>query len=272
MNYKLLLSINYKMFLSDTQTFVDTVNKLNENKIVSGFEIYFDDDNKFERKYAYDLAKLCHDNNYIFNIHSRVYKNKESYSNYLKFIDELTNIYGNPITLTIHPVESDNKFDSENYSKNIFLDLVSTIKMNGYKINICIENLNKLHGIDRLTIEELWNIIKDIKDLKLTHDIGHEIIDQNNYSRLYDEMLSRLTNVHMHNFKDGKDHYPITKNDSNLDLYKDVMNYLDNINYDKTLVLEYAVDYIDGNSKVEKLRSFINLANEYKEIYDMLHK
>ena len=81
-------------------------------------------------------------------------------------------------------------------------------------------------------------------------------------------MLSRLRNVHIHNFNGEKDHYPIRKTDENIELYKDAFRYLDQIGFDKTVVLEYAADYIEGNGKEEILKEYIKLLYEYIEIHN----
>lgn len=155
MNYKLLLSINYKLFLDDAETFINFIKENDPDGNVGGFEIYFDDEKEEEKKFAKDLARLSRENGYIFNVHSRWYRSEESYNEYLRFIDDLTKEYGSTITLTLHPAESENKLEAENFSKNLFAHLVEYIKEKNYNMDLCIENLNILHGLDRLAIVEV---------------------------------------------------------------------------------------------------------------------
>ncbi|MCQ2749033.1 MAG: hypothetical protein MJ246_03340 [Clostridia bacterium] len=83
-------------------------------------------------------------------------------------------------------------------------------------------------------------------------------------------MLSRLRNVHIHNFNSDKDHYPIRKTDGNIELYKDALRYLDQIGFNRAVVLEYAADYIEGETKEDILRNYIRLLYEYIEIHNCL--
>ena len=139
---------------------------------------------------------------------------------------------------------------------------------NNEELSSFIENLNAKHGKDRLKLGEIEQVLKESKDLKLAHDIGHEIIDDHSYTKLSGMMLDRLNNVHLHNYNGKKDHYPIKKGDLNIDFFKDVNKYLNKVNYDKTVVLEYAADYIDGSDVYEKLGNYINLAKDFKDIME----
>ncbi|MCQ2749034.1 MAG: hypothetical protein MJ246_03345 [Clostridia bacterium] len=155
MNYKLLLSINYKLFLDDADSFIKFIKDNDPEGKVGGFEIYFDDEKEEEKTFAKDLARLSRENGYIFNVHSRWYRSEDSYNEYLRFVNELALEYGKTITLTLHPVESENKQEAEDFSKNLFARLVQYIKEKDYKLDLCIENLNILHGLDRLAIVEV---------------------------------------------------------------------------------------------------------------------
>lgn len=271
MKHKLLLSINYKLFLNGASDFVNHVKEYDTENKVSGFELYFDDDVDEEKQFALELAKLCHDNNYILNIHSRWWRNEESYKGYLRLIDDISAIYGDEITLTLHPAETENIHEAEDFSKKLFAQVLEYVKKQNYRINLCVENLNKLHGIDRLTIWEIWEILKEIQTLNLTHDIGHELIDKKDFSQLYGVMLDRLSNIHIHNYCGSKDHFPIRKTDWNIDMFDDIFVYLRSINYDKTIVLEYAADYIDGNTKEEILKNYIMLLYDFDEMISKVY-
>lgn len=266
MSFKLLLSINYKFFLDNPKELIDLVKENDKNRVIDGFEFYFDNTKESDKNYILEAARLCRENNYILNLHSRNYINRESYNEYLEFVDELSKIYGRRINLTCHPLEAQDKTESFEYTKNVFTDILATKMEHNYNFDIAIENLNIYHGVDRLTIKELEKIIKENKDLKLTFDIGHEIIDNHSFTRLNGLMLERLNNIHLHNHYSNKDHYPIEVGDLNIDLFKDIIKYLKSINYDKTVVLEYAADYVKGDDQYEKLYNFVEHAKFFNEI------
>ena len=261
---KILLSINYKLFLDSAEEFIKIISENDIDKNIAGFEINFDNKKNVEFEYAKGLAKLCKEYEYILNVHSKYYDNLKDTFEYLNDIESISNIYDNKINVTYHPFEKENKKECIMLTKEYFNEILNYIKTNNMNLQIGIENLNRLHGLDRLKINNVEEVIKSTNELRLTHDIGHEIIDTNEFTKLNDYLISKLTNIHIHNFKDEYDHYPIYLNDQNIKIYYEFFDYIKNTTYQGTIVLEYAADYLDGDNKVEKIKSFIKLASDFQ--------
>ena len=60
----------------------------------------------------------------------------------------------------------------------------------------------------------------------------------------------------MHTYQKDLDHYPI----NNIDEYKLIKELLEKYGENKTVVLEYALDYIEGENFETKLKNYVESA------------
>ena len=75
-------------------------------------------------------------------------------------------------------------------------------------MEVSIENLNDINGLERIKKENIEGILKEFEKLKFTYNIGHELIDNNFVSNLSNLLLERLNNIHIHIYNENRDHYP----------------------------------------------------------------
>ena len=116
--------------------------------------------------------------------------------------------------------------------------------------------MNDINKIERLKKEGLVEILERQHNLKFTYDIGHEIIEGIKTEKLVPELEERLNNIHIHTYKKNLDHYPIKNINDEKTIKKLLNKYSDN----KTVVLEYALDYIEGDKFEIKLKNYIESA------------
>ena len=263
----ILLSINYKFFNELPYNLIEKIENMDKDKNISGFEVTTD--SKTEEEYTIELAKIAKQKNYILNLHSPAYESKKQYNDYLDFCILISKIMQQKINVVLHPLDAKNLEKSKKITKKAIKQIYRYIKSKKYEnyIEISIENLNNLHGNDRLKREDLVEILEQNEKLKFTYDIGHEYAEQVQ-SKLEDEiLLERVNNIHTHTTRNNKDHYPIEAEDEKMiHITKNIVNTISkNKNYDKiNVVLEYALDYMQGVTFKEKLEKYIESANIIK--------
>lgn len=253
----ILLSLNYKCFKMKPESLIRYIKNIDELKIVKGFEVNASTDD--DKKYLIDLANECNKNSYILNIHLPSLSNIEEYKQYLNYINSITNIYNKKINMVLHPIYSKNKNESIKNTEKYVYEILKYIKNNNYNVCLSIENLNNINGNYRLKKEDFKNLLEKYEELKFTYDIGHEYIDNSLKYGIDNIYIKKMSNIHVHTFKEKEDHYPIEEIDEIL------LNKLIEIKskgYDNNIVLEYALDYINGDNFHEKLRKYI----KYSEI------
>ena len=137
---------------------------------------------------------------------------------------------------------------------NIISKINFLVENNYYdNIELSIENLNDINGIKRLKKEDLIEILETQKSLKFTYDIGHEVIDSIKTEKLLNILDEKLNNIHIHTYQKNLDHYPIKNMNEQETIKKLLEKYGDN----KTVVLEYAIDYVDGENFETKFKNYI---------------
>ena len=257
---KLSLSLNNKFFRIKPNELLRLIQKYDKSKLIYGFEIATE--NKNDEEYVKEFAKLICKKGYKINLHSLPFKNQSNINNYLNFAVELSKITNDKINIVLHPVESTNYKDSIDKTKDIIKLIFKCIEDNNFSkyIDISIENLNNSGDLVRIKKEDLIEILNIEPKLKFTYDIGHEIVDDIVTTELPKILNERLNNIHIHTHKENKDHYPIEK----LENEKVISNLLIKYGKKQNIVMEYALDYIEGENFEKKLEKYINYAKIIK--------
>lgn len=244
---------------------LESITSLDIRNNIDGTEIYIDMKSAEERKYCSNLVKIIKDNSWILQIHSvGMYKlSNEIIKEYLHYYNQLALVYGNKIKLTVHA--SENK-DSIIEDRKVLNFIHEYIKQKEFNIEILIENLNKINEVKRCNIYDVYEIIDNANvDIDgITLDVGHYVYDySNDYTTLYNHHTDRIKNIHIHDINNKVDHYPFYHN--NVDLQK-VANFLKDILYNESVVLEFGLEYLKGREFEEKIKEYIKQI-EYVKSY-----
>lgn len=258
---KILLSLNFKFFNLEPEKFIELIKKYDEENLISGFEIATN--SKKDELYVLRFAKVALKNKYIINLHSPSFENIEEAKEYLNFAVEISKITKRKTNIVYHPISANSINESKEKTKEQVKEIMQYIEDKKYynNVELSIENLNDINGITRLKKEDLIEILEQQKSLKFTYDIGHEIIDGIKTEELVNILDERLNNIHMHTYQKDLDHYPI----NNIDEYKLIKELLEKYGENKTVVLEYALDYIEGKNFETKLKNYVESAKIIKD-------
>ena len=255
---KILLSLNYKFFKLEPKQLIELIKKYDKKRIIKGFEIATNSED--DEKYVIELSKIAVEENYIINLHSSSFDSLEKANRYIEFAVKISKITKRKLNIVYHPINAKNITESKEKTKKQIDELIKYIKLKRYleNIEISIENLNDINKIKRLKKEDLVEILERQHNLKFTYDIGHEIIEGIKTEKLVPELEERLNNIHIHTYKKKLDHYPIKNINDEKTIKKLLNKYSDN----KTVVLEYALDYIEGDKFEIKLKNYIESAKK----------
>ena len=250
---KILLSLNYKFFNLEPDKLIELIKKYDEENLISGFEIATN--SKKDELYVLKLAKIALKNEYIVNLHSPCFENIEDAKKYLDFAVKISKIMQRKTNIVYHPINAENINESKEKTKEQIKEIMKYVEENNCydNIELSIENLNDINGIKRLKKEDLIEILETQKSLKFTYDIGHEVIDGIKTEKLVNILDEKLNNIHIHTYQKNLDHYPIKNMNEQETIKKLLEKYGDN----KTVVLEYAIDYVDGENFKTKLKNYI---------------
>lgn len=166
-----------------------------------------------------------------------------------------------------HSKEDDNLEIAKLNTINLLNTIFNYIKENNLNISISLENLNYHHNHDRINVDKIDSILSEFDDVNFTYDIGHDIFDNHNYTKLSKLQLKKLNNIHIHNVCNNKDHCEITPTCDYITQLRDSVKYLKSINYEKSIVLETGFNNYHGNNYEEKL---INYIKSFEKIEDIL--
>ena len=254
---RIFLSFNSQFFKVKPKELINLVKKYDKLKLIYGFEITTT--SKEEEAYVKELAKIANKKCYKINLHSLPLKNEKSIKEYLDFAVELAKITNDKINIVYHPEETFEYKNSIEETRKTIEQLFKCIRENKYSkyIDISIENLNNMGDMVRLKKEDLIQFLDEEENLKFTFDIGHEIVDNIETTELPEILSKRLNNIHIHTHKGSTDHYPI----ENLNNEKTIKELLIKYSKKQNIVMEYAINYIEGKSFEEKLENYINYAN-----------
>ena len=258
---KILLSLNYKFFDVEPEKLIKFIKKHDKENLIKGFEIATNYEK--EKEYLLNLAKLVFKEGYIINLHSPSFENIEEAMQYLDFAVEISKIMQRKINIVYHPINAKNIDESKEKTKSQIKEIIKYIEIKKYynNVELSIENLNNINGIKRLKKEDFIEILEGEKNLKFTYDIGHEIIEGIKTEKLVNILEERLNNIHIHTYQKNLDHYPI----KNVNEHESIKKLLEKYGDNKTVVLEYALDYIDGENFEIKLRNYIESAKIIKD-------
>jgi len=254
-----LMSLNYRMFLKHTpKQLIDTIIELDVNKIVKGAEIYIDMTSEEEKEYCLNLTKLMKDNNWIVQVHSaNMYKLEETaIVQYLEYYNKLALIYGSKIKLTVHPESESSKYESIQKTIETLGYIAKHIEKNNLNLEILLENLNEHRGIIRCNIFQIYEIIDKLNIEGITFDMGHYVYDySNDYTNLSDKYIDKIKNIHIHDIDNNRnDHHPFYYNNVKT---QEITKYLITIDYKENIVLEYGLEYLNGETFEDKISEYI---------------
>lgn len=252
-----LLSINYKFFKVEPQKLIEIINKNNNKNQIQGFEVTVS--NRKEQKYLLEFAQKAKENNYILNLHSPTLSSIEEYKDYINFTVKVSEITKRKTNIVFHPINAENNLKSIEITNNYIKKLLKYMLEKEYNKNIelSIENLNDINNLKRLKKEDLIEILDKNKDLKFTYDIGHELVDGIVPEIEEKLLIERLNNVHIHTHLGKEDHHPLQKNEKDLVITNKILDKISTKKENISVVLEYALDYIDGVNFEFKMEKYI---------------
>lgn len=256
-----LLSINYKFFKQEPQKLIEIINKYNKNRLIQGFEIAVS--TQEEQKYLIEFAKMLNKYNYILNLHAPTLENIEQYKKYLDYAVEISKITTQKTNIVFHPINAKNILKSKEQTNKYVKELLKYIEQKNYEKNIelSIENLNDIKEVKRLKKEDITDILNQNQKLKFTYDIGHELVDKKEAKIEQNILIERINNIHIHTHIEQQDHYPLTKNKKDKEITTQIIEKIKRQNNNISVVMEYALDYIEGKTFEEKIKNYISEAN-----------
>ena len=232
------LSINKKFYTNLKELF----NFIEKDELINGCEITVNDcHDSAEISNVERVIDFLKNNNRNFQIHGADIENTTI--SWLEYYEKLAQKYQKEIIITLHPAQS-MKEDIKLFSR-----VMDEIKQRNFDYKLLIENLN-LH---RFPLTDITILLNQFEDLYWCLDVGHAIYD-NEYIELSSNMKSKIKNVHIHDVAETYDHVPFYQ-DGRVN-YIDAMNLLSNLEYDKAVVSEIALDYLEGTTYNEKLEDY----------------
>ena len=112
-----LMSINFKFMELSPKELIELV--LN-SKYCKGVELCIDNNSPIEEKYLDDLIHEIKRNDLILQIHGDFRLSIEDQINYMKVLENYSDILGYPITVTLHSVFDEDKDKSKELTINYF--------------------------------------------------------------------------------------------------------------------------------------------------------
>ncbi len=262
MKYAISLSTNILKELNISEI-TNIIDKYNPNKIINGIEI--STSNSYELNKIAEYTKI---KGMDFQCHLPNLENMKDIKEYLDNINEISKTINKKITIVIHSISNEEINQSIKLTKEYVLEILNYIKNNNYNINISLENLNVFQGVKRINNQEIDNILTDINEISFTYDVGHDLYDNKKISELSKIQTNKLNNIHIHDIKNIQDHHEITINSNYLSELKKSINNLKNINYQNNIVLEYIIDYLEGDNTSEKFEYYIKSFNTIFKILE----
>lgn len=252
-----LISINNKFFSKyDSKKLINNINKLDVNKVINGAEIYVDMTNEEEKEYCLNLTKVMKDNNWIIQVHAAdMYKlDEKKVEQYLQYYNKIALIYERKIKMTIHPAVDINKEISIDKTLKTINYINEYIKQNNFNVEVLIENLNEHNGMLRCNIYDVYEMIRNLNINGITLDMGHYVYDYyNDYTNL-DKYIDKIKNIHIHDIYNREDHHPFYYGNVKIE---EIAKYIKKINYNESIVLEFGIEYLSGETFEDKMSEYI---------------
>lgn len=238
-----------------------------ENRL-KGIEVNadLDDPVEVERLYAYGhLLKARHKKLQIHSPHgfSRLYNETSVLDKYLSIYADLAKKLQTCLSITIHPVESDQKEKARFHTLKLITRLISICELQGYDLTFTLENLNMSRH--RLDTEGIQPLVEG-SNVNFCWDIGHEVFeDQCTYS-LDDSLFNKLNNIHIHDINQT-DHHPFIHGKTD---YVRAVSYLATKGYKGSVVVEINTDYLAGDTWGQKYTDYMRQLYTVSDIYKSL--
>jgi len=268
-----LLSINNKYFEIPPLKLFEIIEKADSDHTIKGFEAGLKDLDQ-SVGYMTEIASLCKQNGFIFNLHIFPLDYAEKNKQFLDYANFLSKQYGSNVNTVVHSVNRHHKPTSISLTEKYVGLLLEYVKDKKYDLNISIENLNITSPekglMPRLQKEDLIGILNKYPRLKFTYDIGHEVSDDIVPGELTGVLAERLNNIHFHTYGNNDDHYPVASDEQNFDLIRQLKNIVEHANYSGPIVLEYNIHEIDGETLSEKFENYVKLAIDLKKRIDKI--
>lgn len=266
---KFMMSLHGIKHHWEASFFVRVLERLDPNRVVEGFEINGDPNDSYERDYITTMAKLMKTSVRTLQFHSHFdlhnhYDDLHYLNKTLRFYHEISTILGYEVSLVLHPVDSFDIEVSISRTHRFISNMCTLKKINNYNINLTLENLNNTTRHNRLNTPELESLLNNQFDIGLCWDIGHEVSEGICHYQLNQALEKKLKNVHIHDIN-AKDHFPFDYGNTD---YKESIDYLSTINYCGSLIIEINLDYLKGNSLLDKFRAYIDNIDKLKTYYE----
>ena len=152
-----LISINVKFMGVSPKELVELILK---SKYTKGVEIYIDISKYKEVEYLDNLVFELKKNNLFLQIHGESNIDVENQIKFIKKVEGYSDYLGYPIVFTLHSIYDSDKSLSVKKTIDYLYSIIDGI--DNSKINICLENLNDVKGMDRLEKEIITPIIISI--------------------------------------------------------------------------------------------------------------
>jgi len=237
-------------------------------KQVRGLEINANLEDPLEVSRLFEYGKLLKSKGMILQLHSphgfsKLYNETIKLDAYLSIYNRLAQDFGQPLSVTIHPVESHQKEKARYHTLKLITRLHSICELNGYPLTFTLENLNLNRS--RLDTNGIRPIILG-SDVNFCWDIGHEVFENNCSYNIDPNLCANLNNVHIHDI-DQSDHYPFRFDKTD---YVKAIEFLYKIRYKQSVVVEINMDYLSGQSWSEKIMDYISQVYTLSNVYDYL--
>lgn len=262
MENKLIYSLcDREKFGLSVEKVIDIIN-LYGSKYISGIEI-----NTMNLENLKNCATLCKENNLLFRCHFPSERMSESQiTKYLNCLNDISNELKYSINVVFHSLSYEDSIeDMICDTKEYIVKIISYIQK--YKLNIIftLENLNYLNGVKRINLSKIDELLSLDERVYFTYDIGHDIYDNTVPTELSKIQKEKIKNVHIHSIYNREDHHAITNSSSDIENIKKAIEQLKNIKYNEPIVLEYALDYMEGENYTQRAINMVKLFKFFKD-------
>lgn len=251
--------------------FVRIMDKIDPQHIIDGFEINGNPEDGYERHYMVTFATLMRQYHRRIQYHSHFtcqenYDNLNYLNKQLQFYHDLSLISGEALPLVLHAVDAESTTLAIQRTHCYLENLNHLKQLHNYNISFSLENLNASRKRKRLNTSDIQPLIESHSGIDFCWDIGHEVSEKNCNYALTPSLEKALKNVHIHDINRG-DHYPFDYGKTN---FKKAIDYLHHNHYTGSVVTEINIDYLPGDTLLERIRAYTQnvalLKNHYLTI------
>lgn len=251
-----LISLYKISALAEPALVVTQLEQLDYDNRIDGIEINADLENPIEVQRLFEYGHLLKTRNKRLQIHSphgfnKLFNDTDKLTEYLSIYNALSHEINQPLSITIHPVESELKDISRYQTLKLITRLHSICQLKGYTLEFTLENLNL--NRHRLDTEGIEPIIKQ-SSVGFCWDIGHEVYEDKCTYTLNHSLQTRLNNVHIHDIAES-DHFPFRYGRTDYTL---ALAYLISISYTGSVVIEINTDYLLGENWTHKYMDYVS--------------